>query len=47
MWVDLTAGPAAYGPHSSGAGVVVERTLPRPEHYLKSQYNKGEQYKIY
>eukprot|EP00959_Pyramimonas_sp_CCMP1952_P210867 4412512-Pyramimonas_sp.AAC.1 len=42
VWVDLTAGPAEYGPHSSGAGAVRDRSLPRPEQYLRSQHNKGE-----
>ena len=29
VWVDLTAAPTTWGPHSSGPGVVLPSTLPR------------------
>lgn len=41
LWVDLTAGPTTYGPHSAGEGVFLENSLPRPEHYPKHQHKRG------
>jgi hypothetical protein len=33
MWIDLTAGPLLYGPHTSGEGLVSEFTIPRLDNY--------------
>ena len=33
MWIDLTAGPLLYGPHTSGEGLVSEFSIPRLDNY--------------
>jgi hypothetical protein len=39
MWIDLTAGPLLYGPHTSGEGLVSEFSIPRLDNY---QVDKDE-----
>jgi len=34
LWIDLTAGPVSYGPHTSGEGIVWPLSLPRPGRYI-------------
>lgn len=33
MWIDLTAGPVLYGPHTSGEGLVSEFSIPRLDNF--------------
>lgn len=33
MWIDLTAGPISYGPHTSGDGLVSEFTVPHLDNF--------------
>ena len=33
MWIDLTAGPLLYGPHTSGEGLVSEYSIPRLDNF--------------
>jgi len=33
LWIDLTAGPVLYGPHTSGDGLVSEFSLPRLDNF--------------
>lgn len=33
MWIDLTAGPLLYGPHTSGDGLVSEFSVPRLDNF--------------
>ena len=32
-WIDLTAGPLLYGPHTSGEGLISEFSLPRLDNF--------------
>jgi hypothetical protein len=34
MWIDLTAGPLLYGPHTSGEGLVSEFSIPRLDNFM-------------
>ena len=40
MWIDLTAGPLLYGPHTSGEGLVSEFSIPRLDNY-QVQHQEG------
>jgi len=33
MWIDLTAGPVLYGPHTSGEGLISEFSIPRLDNF--------------
>jgi len=42
MWIDLTAGPLLYGPHTSGEGLVSEFSIPRLDNFqVESEEGHG------
>ncbi|KAG1672062.1 hypothetical protein FOA52_008938 [Chlamydomonas sp. UWO 241] len=40
-WIDIRAGPAAYGPGAGHRGQVLAHSLPHPSHYKASQLDLG------